>query len=89
MTRSMNTWPETFPKVHLIGELSVWFADLGHLVDRPCVREELAFRSGGARLVYNLGRPLKAGGSSFHMRYLLRTNSRALWPRWKSRRRSL
>ena len=37
----MNTWPETFPKVHLIGELSVWFADLGHL-DRPCVREELA-----------------------------------------------
>ena len=31
MTRSMNTWPETFPKVHLIGELSVWFADLGHL----------------------------------------------------------
>jgi hypothetical protein len=33
MTRSMNTWPETFPKVHLIGELSVWFADLGHLAD--------------------------------------------------------
>jgi hypothetical protein len=51
MTRSMNTWPETFPKVHLIEELSVWFADLGHLADRPCVREELAFRSGGARLV--------------------------------------
>ena len=43
MTRSINTWPETFPKVHLIGELSVWFADLGHLADRPCVREELAF----------------------------------------------
>lgn len=51
MTRSMNTWPETFPKVHLIGELFVWLADFGHLADRPCVREELVFRSGGARLV--------------------------------------
>jgi hypothetical protein len=43
MPQSMNTWPETLPKVRLIGELSVWFADLGHLADRPCVRKELAF----------------------------------------------
>ena len=43
MPQSMKTWPLTLLKIHLIGELSVWFADLGHLADRPCVREELAF----------------------------------------------
>jgi hypothetical protein len=31
MPQSMNTWPETFHKVNLIGESPVWFADLGHL----------------------------------------------------------
>lgn len=54
MTRSMNTWPETFPKVHLIGELSVWFADLGHLADRPCVREELAFSLSRSSISHDL-----------------------------------
>ena len=41
MPQSMNTWPETFPKVNLIGELSVRFANLGHL-QTVLVREELA-----------------------------------------------
>ena len=54
MTRSMNTWPETFPKVHLIGELSVWFADLGHLTDRPCVREELVISVSRKSISHNL-----------------------------------
>jgi hypothetical protein len=51
MPQSMNTWPETFHKVNLIGELSIRLADLGHLQTVLVLEKNWPVRFRGARLV--------------------------------------